>query len=121
VIATVRNCFGLEGYLTSRDAAAPDLSCVLTLDVPRTDKPNVHPLKWDTKPDLDHINSLHRIFEYALVEITGEPRPEDKEILTFVAETYEKVFRTRKFEHKRHQRSKRFFTLSHSAEITGED
>src|SRR4051812_27723698 len=37
VIATVQKCFDLKEHLTYRDAAAPDLSCVLTLDTPRLD------------------------------------------------------------------------------------
>src|SRR5258708_12360626 len=34
IIATLRKCFNLGGPLTARDAAAPDLDPVLTLDTP---------------------------------------------------------------------------------------
>ena len=45
VIRTIQQCLRLEGTLTERDKAAPDFSCLLTLDAPRTDDiPEVTPL-----------------------------------------------------------------------------
>lgn len=92
VIATVQSCLGLTRHLTARDAAAPDLSCVLTLSQPRTDQPKVKPLRRRTKPDSEHVNNLHKIFEAVLTKLTGQPRPSEQELLAYVAESYETMF-----------------------------
>jgi phospholipase C len=93
VIATVQNCLGLPGNLTARDAAAPDLSCVLTLDTPRQDIPEVQPLPYEI-PDERHVNALHLVMEDALTELTGQLRPEGKDLFEFISESYHNFFDT---------------------------
>jgi phospholipase C len=95
VIATVQNCFGLQGHLTARDAVAPDLSCVLTLDEPRQDAPVVEPLPYENQ-DTNDVNALHRVIADVLTELTGQPRPDGKDLFEFISESYLKVFGTGK-------------------------
>jgi phospholipase C len=90
VIATVQKRFDLDGHLTERDKAAPDLSCVLTLDTARTDKPEVNPLPFDGDMDLLHINDLHKLCEEVLTELTGNERPDEQHIHDFIVETFAK-------------------------------
>lgn len=92
IIATVQKCFGLDGHLTARDAAAPDLGSILTLAAPRTDKPAVQPLPFDAHPDPDHVNDLQRVFAHAMAQLTGKPKPDEKDVLAYVAEGYAAVF-----------------------------
>ena len=73
VIASVRNKFKLEGYLTDRDRYAPDLSCVLTLDEPRSDKPAVTPAA-APQADLDRESHLMNAISEHLVSRTGQAR-----------------------------------------------
>lgn len=94
VIATVQKCFGLDGHLTARDAAAPDLSCVLTLETPREDVPVVQPLPHEI-PDANDVNALHRVIENALTQLTGQPRPDEKNLFEFIVESYQKYFGAR--------------------------
>lgn len=91
VIATIQKCFGLEGHLTARDAAAPDLSCVLTRESPREYAPQVQPLPYKT-PVTKHVNALHRVIENALTQLTGQPRPDAKDVFEFIVESYQKFF-----------------------------
>ena len=88
VIKTVQNCFELAGHLTERDKAAPDLSCVLTLDAPRTDKPEVYPLDWEAETNPDHVNDLHQMCEEVLMLLTGKERPFTQSVHDFIHETY---------------------------------
>ena len=90
VIATVTNRFGLAN-LTARDTAAPDLSCVLTLDVARTDVPAVKPLDWET-PAHGGENDLHRVLEQVLTDLTGVERPTEQQIDDYIHTAYEKQF-----------------------------
>lgn len=96
VIKTVQNCFGLDPYLTERSNAAPDLSCVLTLDKPRKDFPDVRPLKWDSKVDPSEVNELHRLIAKMVGELSGKPQPKDEEMLNFIQENYNRILGKRK-------------------------
>jgi len=91
IIATVRNCFGLEGNLTARDKAAPDLSCALTLAKARTDKPAVHPLPVPNDKAYE-VTELHKTIETALVNLTGQTRPPEQSIQDFIREVYQEHF-----------------------------
>lgn len=104
IIATVRNRFGLDGHLTERDKAAPDISCVLTLDTPRTDKPEVHPLEMMQEESVSgesesgeaQTNNLHHAIATALTKLTGQPKPPEKDIHEFIHETYKDHFENSK-------------------------
>lgn len=91
VIKTVQNCLGLKGSLTARDAAAPDLGCLLTLDEPRSDKPEVSPLEYDS-PAGDHVNDLHRLSAEILSRLTGNEHPSEEDIHNFIHEAYHAAF-----------------------------
>lgn len=91
IIKTVQNCFGLKGHLTERDKAAPDLSCLLTLDKPRKDKPEVKPLDYP-KPAEVHVNDLHRLSAEILVKLTGKSHPPEEEIHDFIHQAYKEYF-----------------------------
>ncbi len=95
IIATVRNCFGLKGYLTERDKAAPDLSCALTLSRVRTDKPKVKPLTVRHAGEQE-VTELHKTIETALINLTGQERPPEKDIHEFIHEVYQDRFAGRK-------------------------
>jgi phospholipase C len=86
IIKTVQNCFNLKGSLTERDKAAPDFSCLLTLDAPRQgDIPAVKPLKIEAKKANHHVNDLHRLIAKILEGLTGIPVPEDEdELLVYI-------------------------------------
>lgn len=89
VIKTVQNCFNLEGNLTSRDKAAPDFSCLLTLDAPRReDIPEVKPLKWNPKAGVAHVNDLHRLIATVLEDMTGNSVSDATDILEFINANY---------------------------------
>jgi len=91
IIKTVQNCFKLEGNLTERDKAAPDFSCLLTLDVPRKDDiPAVNPLHWDSQAET--LNDLHRLIGKLLEDITGNDAPESGELIEFIQKSYNELF-----------------------------
>jgi phospholipase C len=90
IVATVLRRHGLD-HLTARDAAAPDLSCVLTLDAPRADRPAVTPLDWET-PAHGRENDLHQVVEEVLTSLTGIERPSEQDVTKFVHEAYERHF-----------------------------
>lgn len=89
VLATVCRRFKLKS-LTARDAAAPDLSCVLTNKKPRTDKPRVKPLPADTVER--SINALHRQVEEVLTRLTGTARPTDQHVFDYIRQAYAQQF-----------------------------
>ena len=93
VIATVQKCFGLDGHLTARDAAAPELSCVLTRTTPRQDAPVVQPLPYPL-PHTNHVNALHRLIEDVLTMLTNWPRPAEQDLFEFISESYLRYFGT---------------------------
>lgn len=93
IIRTVQTCLKLEGSLTERDRAAPDFSCVLTLDAPRRDDiPTVAPLKWEVAAGENDINDLHRVMTQVAADLTGKPLPESADFLEFVQESYNQLF-----------------------------
>ncbi len=92
VIKTVQNCFGLKGSLTARDAAAPDLSCILTLDKPRTDKPAVKPLACEAKGQ-GKVNDLHRLAAEMLSDFTGKDMPSEEKMHDFIHSAYQHKFK----------------------------
>lgn len=93
VIKTIQTCFKLEGNLTERDKAAPDFSCLLTLDAPRKDDiPEVTPLKWDVAAGLGSVNDLHRIIAKVLGDISGAPAIDSADLLEFIHLSYNKLF-----------------------------
>jgi len=93
IIKTIQNCFNLPGSLTERDKAAPDLSCLLTLDEPRKDDiPDVKPLKWDMKAGEAHVNDLHRLIGEILEDMTGNTKPESTDLLEYIESNYSKLF-----------------------------
>ncbi len=93
IIKTVQTCFILEGHLTERDKAAPDFSCLLTLDTPREDDiPDVKPLKWDVQAGEDSINDLHRLIGEVLENMTGKPAPNSSDLLEFIQIAYNELF-----------------------------
>lgn len=71
VISTLRQCFDLGDALTERDKAAPDLSCVLTLKKPRTDKPVVNPLSVKKETHIQ-VNDLHMTSARVLAKRSGK-------------------------------------------------
>jgi phospholipase C len=76
IIKTLTRRWGLP-HLTVRDAAAPDLSELLTLDKPRTDLPLI--LNWDVlpppSPELIPANDLQRDFIRLVARAHGLPPP----------------------------------------------
>lgn len=94
ILATVRNCFKLDAPLTDRDKAAPDLSCVLTLDKARSDKPAVTPLPFSAKKQKPHVNELHKTIAKVLTNLTGKPQDEDEHIHDFIHKFYKKYFKS---------------------------
>ncbi len=89
IIKTIQVCFGLTGNLTERDKAAPDLSCLLTLDEPRkNDIAEVKPLEWQAPAQNSHINDLHKIMGKALEDITGKAMQESDDLHEFIAKSY---------------------------------
>ena len=91
VIATVRNRFALGPPLTARDAKAPDLSCVLTLGAPRTDKPTVYPLPYEP-PERDNLHELHLVLADALARLRGSGRVDEQSLIAFIHEAYQQHF-----------------------------
>ena len=87
VIRTVQQCLGLQGSLTARDAAAPDLGCLLTLDRPRADKPAVAPLPCEPAGD-PAVNDLHRLVADMLSTRTGQAPPDEAQIHGFIHAAY---------------------------------
>jgi phospholipase C len=93
IIRTVQTCFGLGGSLTERDKAAPDFSCVLTLETPRQDDlPTVSPLQWNAVAAERSLNDLHRVMGQVAAELTGDPVPNAADILEFVQQSYSALF-----------------------------
>ena len=96
VIKTVQNCFKLEGNLTERDKAAPDFSCLLTLDAPRKDDiPTVAPLKWDVAAGQKSINDLHRVICTVLEDMSGSACPDSSDssdFMEFIQQSYNQLF-----------------------------
>lgn len=92
ILATIRNCFKLDAPLTARDAAAPDLSCVLTLDTARTDKPVVAPLPFAPLTQKRTVNELHQTIACALTNLTGTKQAEGENIYDFIHRSYKHYF-----------------------------
>ncbi len=93
IIKTIQNCFKLEGYLTARDKAAPDFSCLLTLDIPRKDDiPEVTPQKWDIAAGEAHVNDLHKLIATILEDMTGNTTPNENDLLEYIQLNYSKLF-----------------------------
>ncbi|PHI20871.1 phosphoesterase [Lewinellaceae bacterium SD302] len=111
IIKTIQTCFSLEGHLTERDKAAPDLSGLLTLDDPRTDLPAIQAPSWDTEIDEDHESDLHRLMLKLTEAVTGKKKPADENLLTFVQEGYNATFRQKKSSGKSKTKSKSSPTL----------
>lgn len=93
ILATLRNCLGLDGPLTARDAAAPDLSCVLTSSTPRTDRPAVSPLPLPAPVDAPSPNDLHKTIAAALGALTGKTPLEGEGVHEFIHRSYAAHFR----------------------------
>lgn len=95
IIKTIQNCFGLEGHLTERDKAAPDLSCVLTLTEARTDMPDQKPLPYrkPSEKSASKPNDLNKLSVKHLCRLTGaKPPKNDKDVHQFIHDQYEKHF-----------------------------
>ena len=93
ILATARNCFKLDAPLTPRDAAAPDLSCALTLTTPRTDKPSVKPLPFSVKNPKPHVNELHKTIAETLTNLTGKKPAAGENIHDFIHKAYKAHFK----------------------------
>ncbi len=91
IIKTVQNCFGLHEHLTHRDENAPDLSCLLTRDRARRDKPRVKPLAYQPESG-DHVNDLHRQCASIMSKKLGDRMPEDHEVHAYNYSAYKKCF-----------------------------
>jgi hypothetical protein len=78
----------LTEYLTERDKAAPDLGCALTLQQPRTDRPEVTPLAMET-PSPPYVNDLHRLVAEILEKFTGMPQPDQEAIFDYIHDAYQ--------------------------------
>lgn len=97
IIKTVQTCFQLKGSLNPRNEEAPDLSGVLTLSKPRAnDFPKIHAPKCDEKIDTSHENDLHQIMKSALEKLSGIIKKDEEDLLTFIQDTYKKLFVNRK-------------------------
>lgn len=99
IIATVRNCFDLPGYLTQRDKNAPDLSCLLTRDTPRDDKPRVKPLPLPRSktPQKDMSeNDLQRLCADALQSLGGVKPRKNETLHDYIHRAYSKKFKSAK-------------------------
>ncbi len=95
IIKTIQHCFGLEGYLTERDKAAPDLSCLLTLDAPRkTGIPEVAPLAWEKTGSENKVNELHQLIGSVMEQLTDLPAPESAGLLEYIQTSYNKLFKS---------------------------
>lgn len=92
IIKTVQNCFELnQGKLTNRDEKAPDLSCMLTLDKARRDKPKVKPCDYEPGDGMC-VSGLHRCTATILAGMAGVEQPLDKDTHKFNHKTYRQVF-----------------------------
>lgn len=93
IIATVRNCFGLDGYLTQRDENAPDLSCVLTHSRPRRDKPKVKPLAYvSDKPAEQQGNDLNQHCANTLKVVSGIEQKNGESTHQYIHRAYHQHF-----------------------------
>lgn len=93
IIKTVQNCFNLAGYLTERDKAAPDFSCLLELEYARRDDiPAVKPLEWNLQAGELHVNDLHHLIADVIEDMTGNPKPCSSQILEYIQINYKKLF-----------------------------
>jgi phospholipase C len=96
ILATIRNCFKLDAPLTARDEAAPDLSCVLTLETARTDKPTVTPLPFPSAKQKAQVNELHKTIAKVLTNLTGKQKAEDENTHEFIHKCYKDYFHRKK-------------------------
>jgi phospholipase C len=93
IIKTVQTCFGLAGSLTERDKAAPDFSCVLTLDEARhADIPAVSPLEWNMAAGASHVNELHHVIAGVLEDLTGNASGDSADLMEYIQANYAAVF-----------------------------
>jgi phospholipase C len=92
VIKTVFNCFDLPGHLTERDQKAPDLSCLLTLNEPRTDFPTVTPLPMGEPVDMDQNNDIQTHSAEVLHKISGIKRHPDEKVHDYLHRAYHQHF-----------------------------
>ncbi|TQV87978.1 alkaline phosphatase family protein [Aliikangiella coralliicola] len=96
IIATVRHCFDLPGYLTMRDKHAPDLSCLLTLKRARRDFPKVTPLplpKGLKDPQQD--NDLQTNAAEVLEKVSGIKRNKNEMLHDYLHRAYHRHFTKR--------------------------
>lgn len=92
IIKTIQNCFNLPHSLTERDKAAPDFSCLLTLDAPRcVDIPDVHPLFFERSQETT-VNELHHLIANILEEHTGKSVLGYEHLLDFIQRKYSSLF-----------------------------
>jgi phospholipase C len=96
VLATIRNCFDLDGPLTERDAHAPDISCALTLRKPRKDKPKVKPLPFKQTRDDLLVYDLHLLIRDIMAEHSGEEPIDEDDLFQFIHRAYAQMFDERK-------------------------
>ncbi|RHW77856.1 alkaline phosphatase family protein [Colwellia sp. RSH04] len=97
LIATAQQCFGLAGSLTARDKAAPDLSCLLTRDNTRKDKPTVTPLPYKKEQvKQDSENDLQQLAATVLGKISGVSRADKEHIHDYIHRAYDHRFDSKK-------------------------
>lgn len=84
IIASVRNCFDLGGPLTKRDEAAPDLSCLLTRDTPRTDAPSIEAPDFDSSAIEEVETGLQREIARILAQRVGMQQADDESLHEFI-------------------------------------
>ncbi len=97
IISTVQHCFGLSGSLTERDKSAPDLSCLLTLDTARTDKPVVTPLPVSpSKNNNESENDLQQLAATVLGNMSGVTRQDKENIHNYIHRAYDHHFSNKK-------------------------
>ena len=98
VIKTIQLAFDLPGHLTERDAAAPDISGVLTLDEPRTDIADVEdPPGYIPSKEAAAPNDLNHVSAKVLEKLSGSKKPDDPaHVHDYIHNTYESHFRVKK-------------------------
>ena len=91
VIKTVQNCLGLKPELTARSNAAPDFSCALLLDKPRTRKtlPEITKHKLKSTKKVTELNHLHRQMADMICKLSGKSCPDDSKLLPFIQQNYD--------------------------------
>ncbi len=90
LIASIRNCFKLSETLTARDAAASDLSCLLTLTAPRDDKPTVEPAATDETAQEVETNLQREMADF-LETRTGQTRRSKESLHEFLLRSAAKL------------------------------